>query len=393
MSRPRKPPVAVEDLQGFRYLRRFGDLWQPLRACAVDKAGNRTFFYDQYLSLLLLYFFSPTLDSLRGLQQVSTLDKVQKELGLPKAVGLGTLSAAARDFEPELLKPILEQLAQRAVPVVDGKEAEALAGLVAVDGSIFRALPKMVWALWMDEEHRGVKLHLHFNVFKGVPCKATLTPAACSEIEQMEKSLEAGLLYVQDRGYACYKLLGDILRAGSSFITRLKEDAAFTLQEEKPISLAARQAGVVRDVVVQRLGTSHHKDEIGQVVRLVWVQTGKVDEQGRPEVLLLCTDRLELDAELVALGYKYRWWIELFFRWLKCILGCRHLLSTDRGGVTIQIYVALIASLLISLCTAAKPTKRTFEMLCFFVAGWATAEELQRHLDSLAKKKKKENSS
>jgi len=385
--------VAVEDLQGFRYLRRFGDLWQPLRACAVDKAGNRTFFYDQYLSLLLLYFFSPTLDSLRGLQQVSTLDKVQKELGLPKAVGLGTLSAAARDFEPELLKPILEQLAQRAVPVVDGKEAEALAGLVAVDGSIFRALPKMVWALWMDEEHRGVKLHLHFNVFKGVPCKATLTPAACSEIEQMEKSLEAGLLYVQDRGYACYKLLGDILRAGSSFITRLKEDAAFTLQEEKPISLAARQAGVVRDVVVQRLGTSHHKDEIGQVVRLVWVQTGKVDEQGRPEVLLLCTDRLELDAELVALGYKYRWWIELFFRWLKCILGCRHLLSTDRGGVTIQIYVALIASLLISLCTAAKPTKRTFEMLCFFFAGWATAEELQRHLDSLAKKKKKENSS
>jgi hypothetical protein len=393
MSRPHKPPVAVQDLQGFRYLRHFGELWQPLRACAVDKAGNRTFFYDQYLSLLLLYFFTPTLDSLRGLQQASTLDKVQKELGLPKAVGLGTLSAAARDFEPELLKPILEQLAQRAVPVVDGKEAEALAGLVAVDGSIFRALPKMVWALWMDEEHRGVKLHLHFNVFKGVPCKATLTPAACSEIEQMEKSLEPGLLYVQDRGYASYKLLGDILRADSSFIARLKEDAAFTLDYEKPISPAARQAGVVRDVVVKRLGTSHHKDEIGQRVRLVWVLTGKVDEQGRPEVLLLCTDRLELDAELVALGYKYRWWIELFFRWLKCILGCRHLLSTDRGGVTIQIYVALIASLLISLCTAAKPTKRTFEMLCFYFAGWATAEELQRHLDSLANKKKKENSS
>jgi Transposase DDE domain len=391
MAPPRQPPLKVQDLQGFHYLRHFRDLWQPLRACARDKAGNRTFFYDQYLGLLLLYFFTPTLTSLRGLQQATTLDKVQKTFGLTKAPGLGTLSAAARDFDPALLRPILAELAEHAVPVVDGKEAEALAGLVAVDGSIFPALPKMVWALWMDESHRGVKLHLHFNVFKGVPQKATLTPAACSEIEELEKALEAGLLYVQDRGYACYQLLGDILRAHSSFIARLKEDAAFVPDSERPIGEAARQAGVVRDVVVQRLGTSHHKDAIGRPVRLVWVRTGKVDKDGQPEVLLLCTDRLELDAELVALGYKYRWWIELFFRWLKCIIGCRHLLSTDRDGVTLQIYAALIASLLVSLCTARKPTKRTFEMLCFFFAGWATAEELQRHLENLVGKE--ENSS
>src|SRR4051794_7185021 len=76
MPRPRKPPVEVEDLQGFRYLHRFGELWQPLRACALDKAGNREFYFDQYLALLLLYFFTPALDSLRGLQEASTLDKV-----------------------------------------------------------------------------------------------------------------------------------------------------------------------------------------------------------------------------------------------------------------------------------------------------------------------------
>lgn len=391
MAPSRKPPVKVQDLQGFRYLRHFGDLWQPLRACAVDKAGNRTFFYDQYLSLLLLYFFTPTLTSLRGLQQASTLAKVQKELRLPKAPGLGTLSAAARDFDPNLLQPILAELADRAVPVVEGREAEALAGLTAVDGSIWQALPKMVWALWMDEDHRGVKLHLHFNVFKGVPVQATLTPAACSEIAEMEKALQAGLLYVQDRGYACYQLLGDILRARSSFIARLKEDAAFHGVQQRPVSAAGRQAGVVRDVVVERLGTEHHKDVIHQQVRLVWVQTGKTRGEGQPEVLLLCTDRLELAAELVALGYKYRWWIELFFRWLKCILGCRHLLSTSASGITMEIYAALIASLLVSLCTGRKPTKRTFEMMCFFFAGWATAEELQRHLESLAKQE--ENSS
>jgi Transposase DDE domain len=386
MPRPRKPPVKVQALRGFKYLRRFAQLWRPLRACAVDKAGNRSFFYDQYLGLLLLYFFTPALTSLRGLQQAATLDKVQRQLGLAKAPGLGTLSAAARDFDPQLLQPILAELADRAVPVVDGHEAEALAGLTAVDGSVFRALPKMVWALWIDEGHRGVKLHLHFDVFKGVPRKAALTPAACSEVAELGKALEPGRLYVQDRGYASYRLLGDILRAGSSFIARLKEGAAFTPDRERPLSAAARAAGVVRDVVARRLGTGHHKDEVGRPVRLVWVRTGQAGPGGRPEVLLLCTDRLDLDAELVALGYRYRWWVELFFRWLKCLLGCRHLLSTDPGGVTIQVYAALIASLLVSLSTGRKPSKRTFEMLCFYFAGWASAEEVQRHLEALAKK-------
>ena len=384
MPQPRKPPVPVQDLQGFQYLRRFAGLWQPLRACAVDRAGNRSFFYDQYLGLLLLYFFTPALTSLRGLQQAATLAKVQRQLGLPKAPALGTLSAAARDFDPELLKPILAQLAERAVPVVDGREAEALAGLVAVDGSIWRALPKMAWALWMGPGHRGCKLHLHFNVLRGVPQKAHLTPAACSEVGELGKALEPGWLYVIDRGYACFGLFGDILRAKSSFLGRVKENTAFTLKQERPVSAAARAAGVVRDVVAGRLGTGHHKDELGRPVRLVWVRTGKVGAGGAPEVLLLCTDRLDLDAELVALGYRYRWWVELFFRWLKCILGCRHLLSTDEGGVQIQVYAALVASLLVSLSTGRKPSKRTFEMLCLYLAGWASAEEVRQHLQKLS---------
>src|SRR5262245_8226596 len=139
MAPPRKPPLKVQDLQGFRYLRHFADLWGPLRGGAIDPAGNRSFFYDQYLALVLLYFFTPTLTSLRALQQATTLDKVQKELGLAQAAGLGTLSAAARDFDPELLKPILGRLADEAGDVIDGKEAEALAGLTAVDGSLFNA--------------------------------------------------------------------------------------------------------------------------------------------------------------------------------------------------------------------------------------------------------------
>lgn len=63
--------------------------------------------------------------------------------------------------------------------------------------------------------------------------------------------------------------------------------------------------------------------------------------------------------------------MELLFRWLKCVLGCRRLLSEGATGVRIQGYVAIVASLLIGLWVGRPPTKRTYEMLCFYLGGWA----------------------
>ena len=133
-----------------------------------------------------------------------------------------------------------------------------------------------------------------------------------------------------------------------------------------------------------RLGCAKSGAVLHHPLRVVEVDTGKTDSQGRPEVLLLATDRLDLDAELVAWAYRFRWSGELFFRWFKCILGCRHLLGTSQNGVTIQLYVGVIASLLIRLGTGRKPTKRTLEMLQLYFAGWASLEELQAHIDGLA---------
>ena len=75
--------------------------------------------------------------------------------------------------------------------------------------------------------------------------------------------------------------------------------------------------------------------------------------------------------------------IELFFRWVKCVLGCRHLLSQTANGVRMQVYIALIASLLISLWVERAPTKRTYEMFCFYFSGWASETELIAHLEQL----------
>ncbi len=87
-------------------------------------------------------------------------------------------------------------------------------------------------------------------------------------------------------------------------------------------------------------------------------------------------------ASIIAGMYSLRWTIELFFRWLKHLLGCRHLLSTKSEGVTIQIYCALIAALLLAQITGMNVGRRAFNMVCLFLQGWADADELA---DALAR--------
>jgi hypothetical protein len=382
MAQTRKPEVREKDLQGFKYFDRLLPLLDRLHPVGTtrDRAGNRKLFYDQYALLMLLFFFNPILTSVRGLQQASSLAKVQKLLGVDR-VALGAFSEAAGVFDAEPLRHIVQELAARAEPLQHGHDAEALRGLTAVDGSLLPALPRMMWALWEDDTHHAAKLHLHFDVLKGVPVDATVTAGASSEPDQLRVQVQPGRLYVIDRGYAGYQLFRDILDAGSSFIGRVKTTTAFRVAEERVLSADARAAGVIRDVVIRKLGTDHHKDYLGRNVRLVIVRRTKPD--GATEDLWLVTDRLDLAADLVALAYHYRWTIELFFRWFKCVLGCRHLLSESHNGVAIQCYVALIASLLIVLWTGRKPTKRTWEMIQFYLIGWASLEELERHLADL----------
>ena len=383
MAALRRAPVTERALQGLKYFKVLGPLLERLHTDATDRdrAGNRVLHYDQYASLLLLSFFNPIITGLRSLQQASTLAQVQKRLGCARAA-LGSLSEASRVFDPVLLREIIGPLAARAVPQLRGREAEALRGLTAVDGTLLAALPKMAWALWVDDDHRAVKMHLHFDVLKGVPVAATVTAGSASETAQLRATLQPGRLYVIDRGYAEYQLFQDIIDAGSSFIGRIRDNAVWTVVEERPLSAAARAAGVRSDRVV-RLGCAQSGAVFKQTLRVLEVATGKTDSQGRPEVLLLATNRLDLEAEHVALGYRFRWSVELFFRWFKCILGCRHLLSTSQNGITIQLYLGLIASLLISLWTGKKPTKRTLEMLQFYFAGLASPEEMQAHIDQL----------
>jgi len=306
----RRKDLDPGEIEGWEYFDTLVPLLARLKDIGTkrDKASNRLLFYDQYISLLLLYFFNPTITSLRGLQQASTLELVQRRLGI-RPTSLGSFSEAARVFDAEPLRQILQELAHKATPVVQEADARKLLNLTAVDGSIFRAFPRMAWALWQDVSPRGIKLHLHFDVFGSVPTDAVITPAACSEPAERRLMLKPGRLYVHDRGYLDHELYCEILDAGSSFIGRIKDNGQYTVAETRPLSAEARAAGVASDELVKRLGTSHHKDVLKRhQLRLVKVQR---THEGELETWWLLTDKLELAPELVALGYRYRWSIEM----------------------------------------------------------------------------------
>ena len=384
MAAPPSPTIPEETLQGFKYFRILGPLFTHLHTVGTerDRAGNRQLFYDQYATLMLLSFFNPTVTSLRGVQQTTTLMKVQKRLGI-RRTSLGALSEAAYVFDAALLHEIVTTLGAQLRPHVPLAEQEALAPLTAVDGSLLPALPRMAWALWQDEQHRAAKMHVAFAVLRQGPVEVTVTAGNESERAEWRRLVQPGGFYVVDRGYVDYGLFQELHDVPCSFICRVKDNAAYEVQAARTLSPTAVQAGVVHDAVLRRLGTAHHTRLLPQPFRVVQVATGKTRQDGTPDVLVLVTHRLDLDAELIAVAYRYRWAVELFFRWVKCVLGCRHLLSQGLNGVRIQVYAAFIASLLISLWVGRAPTKRTYEMLCFYLSGWATETELIAHIDRL----------
>lgn len=386
-----KAKSQVPAVNGFKYVRLVSTLLHALHDERTDRdrAGNRQLFYDQYATLLLLYFFTPTVTSLRGIQQMSELSKVQQRWGVPRT-GVSTLSEAATVFDAVLLQDVINELALRAwtqasqgKPAGRDREQELLRDLVAIDGSLLPALPRMVWAVWQDAQHRAAKMHVAFAALRQVPIGVTVTAGNGSEREQTRQLVQPGGFYVCDRGYVDYELFAQWHALPCSFIVRVQNNAAYEIAQECPLPASARAAGVTSDVVVQRLGTSHHRPCAVQPLRVVRVTSDKHHKDGTPIELVLVTNRLDLDADLIALAYRYRWTVELFFRWFKCILGCRHLLSHSENGVQMQVYMALIASLLISLWVGRAPTKRTYEMLCFYLSGWASTQEVIAHVERL----------
>lgn len=397
--------IGERDLTGFKYLDRLLPMLEHLHdvGCRRDRAGNRELHYDQYCLLVLLSLFNPVVRSLRAIQQASTLRKVQKRLGCPRT-SLGSLSEATAVFDPERLQGIIGELLAEVPRARSIGRDQVPHVLTAVDGSVVRTIASLAEAAYLSDKngqtHCAWRFHTHFEIDRGVPVRLDVTTANnggdTDEKNQLRRRLEADRCYVMDRWFAKFALWNDIVAKGSSYVCRIRDNSILSdVVEERSLSAAAQAADVIGDAVI-RLGYKDQRPDHG--VRVIQVRAtphkktgGRKGGTGGPScdgILRIATNLLDVPAEIIADIYRHRWFIELFFRFFKHVLGCRHLISQDPKGIQIQAYCAIIACLLIHLWTGGRPTLRSYEMICFYLSGWADLDELTAHLEKLANTKK-----
>ena len=133
-----KRDIRDKDLTGLKYFEKLLPLFERLHevGCERDTADNRDLHFDEYCCLVLLFFFNPIVGSVRALSQASALKSVQKKLGVPRT-SLGAFSEARQVFDPELLRPIIGELATQARPLPrDSRLTDLKQLLTLVDGTL-----------------------------------------------------------------------------------------------------------------------------------------------------------------------------------------------------------------------------------------------------------------
>lgn len=367
--------LTEEDLKNWNMLRVFEEAVARVFSQATLSASfsdkNRQVSYGQYLSLFLFGLFNPVVESMRGLCAVSELKGVQERV-CGARVTVASFSEMQHLLDPNLLREVFADVLGKTRSSQPTEARLAHFQLVAQDGSLWSALPRMAWAEYgvgRNGDAKGVRLHLRFHLLEDKPVDARITAGKDCERQALRRMCVAGQTNVGDRYYGeDYQLFGEIDRAGAFFVIRIKEDAVVHVAEELPLSEQDQAAGVVRHAWVHLGARAKHRS---MRLRLVEIRAG---EQHLLLVTNLAVERAS--AELVGLIYRRRWSIELFFRWIKCILGCRHFFAESPEGVAIQLYLALIAALLFQHYGGRRPNKRNWELIQMYLMGWATAEEL-----------------
>lgn len=402
--RARKGKIKPSDLKHLRELSHIASLLEPLHAMgtARDTAGNRQLHMDHYCLMILMWMFNPVIDSMRGIQQASEFDVVRKRLGVGRA-SLGSLSESVTIFDPEPLAQIAQELGDKIPDRTPEGFRQVDKRITAVDGSVFKIFAQIGQLAWIPtgdgKASCGYRLHAQFEVFKGVPSRIDMTGSnpkgEADERVVLEKSVEPDRCYLIDRGYQKYTLWNVINQKNSQYVCRLFDSAKWEVTKENELTPEDLEKNVVSDQIV-RFGTENSRTTpTDHVTRVVVVKVKPHDSrkakngQRGPSsdgYLRIVTNNLEVPAWLIAALYELRWTIELYFRIIKQLLGCRHLLSHKPAGAMIQMYMAIIACIMILSMTGKMPTKRTFEMMCFYFLGWASLEELEAHLQKLQPK-------
>jgi hypothetical protein len=298
---------------------------------------------------------------------------------------------------------VVDQLAKDLRPIDREGLLRQLPGkLTLVDSTVIQTLCTVSEAMFLplgDGRHSHAwRLHLQFDVDHHVPGAWEITTpkntGKSDEKNALRRKLQAAHTYVMDRWYAQFTLWNDIKAARSSYVCRVRDNSAYNVLEDRALDKDALDAGVISDQVVEMGLTKPQHERANHPTRLICITCTPHQKRGKGKrhgvgqtgptsdgVLRIVTDLLDVPAHVIAFLYHYRWMIEVFFRFFKQILGCRHLISTRIEGIQIQVYAAVICCLLLNTLTGRKPTKWMVTLMALYLQGLATEQDVLRELN------------
>lgn len=217
-----------------------------------------------------------------------------------------------------------------------------VAGAVyAFDSTTIDLCLNVFWWATFRRQKGGVKLHTMIDVRTEIPTFVLVTPASVHDVNALDSiDYETGAYYVLDRAYVDFARLHTIHLREATFVTRAKDNMRYRrVSRQEP----DHKHGVLSDLGIELVGFYAHKDYPVPLRRVRYY-----DQETRTTYVFL-TNNFTLKALDIARLYKYRWSIELFFKWIKQHLQVQSFWGTTDNAVRTQIYTAIVTYTLISM--------------------------------------------
>jgi Domain of unknown function (DUF4372)/Transposase DDE domain len=255
------------------------------------------------------------------------------------------------DFAGEMI-----DLARRGITSDVDFSLNVPGNVYAFDSTTIDLCLNVFWWAKFRTAKGAVKIHTLLDVKTSIPAFIHITEGSVHDVNALDVlSYEAGGFYIMDKAYVDFKRLYNIDRSLAYFVTRAKDNFSFTrVRSVKP----DKSKGVICDQIIRLKGLKSRKAYPQYIRRIKYYDT----ELGRYFVFI--TNNFDQSAPDIALLYKYRWKVELFFKWIKQHLKIKSFWGTSFNAVKIQVYIALSTCILVAIIkNELKLNHSTYEVL------------------------------
>jgi len=299
--------------------------------------GNRPLqmtFEDQLNALI--YFHLEEHTSARHLIQTLEDEEFARNVITPsEGIKKSSFSEALNTRGLEQLIDVFQALNVKAKGILPS-EYDDLGDLVAIDGSLIDAVLSMYWADYRVGSKKA-KAHVGFDLNHAIPSRMFLTDGKGDERPFVSKILSPGQTGVMDRYYQRHKNFDLWQTEGKHFVCRIKASTKKTVINAIEVN---PQSFIFYDAIVL-LGTPR-VNQTEKTVRLIGYRVDSTN-------YWVATDRFDLSSEQIAMIYKLRWDIEIFFGWWKRHLKVYHLIARSPYGLMVQMLAGLITYILLAI--------------------------------------------